>query len=139
MGIWLQSFHCGGLPLYAPTAAPTQIMNTAEGGGVNLTSPPLWATPTAIPTEASTVTPTRTLATTQQHSEGCHGTGAWTGQVAMDQWCVTNCAAGRVFDSTLQFLQLMYFVPSFWKNLKKKPSDLEKFRCQNVESKILDL
>merc|ERR1712226_1384684 len=59
------------------------IKITAGGGGANPTNPPA---PTAAPTQAPT--------TTQQPSGGCRATGAWTGQASMDQWCVTNCAAG---------------------------------------------
>ena len=85
------------LKLWKKTLYDPAVIKNIDGG--NPTNQPV---PMVAPTEAPTSdAPTRTPTPTQQPSRSCYATGPWTGQAAMDQWCVINCAVGRVLDLTL--------------------------------------
>ena len=73
------------------------VIKNIDGG--NPTNQPVHV---VAPTEAPTSdAPTQAPTTTQEPSRGCYATGPIAGQAAMDRWCVTNCAVGRVLDLTL--------------------------------------
>ncbi|KAL8583260.1 hypothetical protein ACOMHN_043095 [Nucella lapillus] len=73
------------------TIPPPQTASTT-------TPPPQTATTTTPPPQTASTTPTTTTTTTttgdQSNSGSCHAVAPYDHVPGMDQWCVTNCAAG---------------------------------------------
>ena len=74
----------------ALTTTPIDTTAAVTTTPVAATTAAVTTTPVAITTAAVTTTPMAT--TTAAVTSGCRAIGAWAGQVAVDQWCVYNCA-----------------------------------------------
>ena len=94
--------NCGvGLGKKQETFVNCADIKITPEGGASGTDAPLTEQPsTQAPLTGST--PSSKPPKTQKPSTGCKATGPWTGQAAMDKWCVQNCALGNCPSSHCQ-------------------------------------